>query len=100
MQKDIIYQNENGTAIRFLFLECYSACRDNNEIQHTTSTDTGAFEIPASINNGVSQDSSSQEIRLNREAEEILSSFPPSFTSFLMNCGTAVEQGMFILQTD
>nr|GMD95452.1 protein POOR HOMOLOGOUS SYNAPSIS 1 [Ipomoea batatas] len=89
--------------------------RDNNEIQHTTSADTGTYEIPASISNaadtgtyeipasisnGVSQDSSSQEMRLNREAEEILSSFPPSFTSFLMNCGPAVEQGMFVLQTD
>nr|GLL50011.1 protein POOR HOMOLOGOUS SYNAPSIS 1 [Ipomoea trifida] len=89
--------------------------RDNNEIQHTTSADTGTYEIPASISNaadtgtyeipasisnGVSQDSSSQEMRLNREAEEILSSFPPSFTSFLMNCGPAVEQAQPTISND
>ncbi|XP_019166621.1 PREDICTED: protein POOR HOMOLOGOUS SYNAPSIS 1 [Ipomoea nil] len=74
--------------------------RDNNEIQHTTSADTGTYEIPANISNEVSQDSSSQEMRLNREAEEILSSFPPSFTSFLMNCGPAVEQAQPTLSND
>lgn len=49
--------------------------------------------MPVTWAPGFSQGSHTEEMRLNREAEEILSAFPPSFTSFLMNCGPEVDQG-------
>ncbi|VFQ93201.1 unnamed protein product [Cuscuta campestris] len=61
--------------------------------ERTPSTSEGTYEIQASKSYGVSQDSNPpQDMRLQREVEEVLSSFPPSFTSFLKSCGPAIDE--------
>ncbi|XP_055806919.1 protein POOR HOMOLOGOUS SYNAPSIS 1 isoform X2 [Solanum dulcamara] len=48
--------------------------------------------IPLTLAPEYSQDSHTEEMKLSREAEEILSAFPPSFTSFLTNCCPEIDQ--------
>ncbi|XP_019228138.1 PREDICTED: protein POOR HOMOLOGOUS SYNAPSIS 1 [Nicotiana attenuata] len=66
--------------------------RDNEGWIYTASGDSSSHHMPVTWAPGFSQGSHTEEMRLNREAEEILSAFPPSFTSFLMNCGPEADQ--------
>ncbi|XP_060213991.1 protein POOR HOMOLOGOUS SYNAPSIS 1 [Lycium barbarum] len=56
------------------------------------SGDSTPHHIPLTLAPEFSQDSHTEEIKLSREAEDILSAFPPSFTSFLRNCCPEVDQ--------
>ncbi|CAH9077812.1 unnamed protein product [Cuscuta epithymum] len=87
----ICHQVASGISTQSEFIPSDEAAhRANKEEMTSASADT--FEVPASTSYEVSQDSNSQESRLHREAEEVLSNFPPSFTSFLMNCGPPLDE--------
>uniref|UniRef100_M1BLK8 Uncharacterized protein n=1 Tax=Solanum tuberosum TaxID=4113 RepID=M1BLK8_SOLTU len=49
--------------------------------------------MPLTLAPEFSQDSHKEEMKLSREADEILSAFPPSFTSFLTNCCPEIDKG-------
>ncbi|CAK9173746.1 unnamed protein product [Ilex paraguariensis] len=70
--------------------------RPREDWSSMASADSCTYQMPISLEYEVAQNSSTQETAHNldttRDAEGILSSFPPSFTSLLMNCCPAVEQ--------
>ncbi|KAJ8548373.1 hypothetical protein K7X08_030842 [Anisodus acutangulus] len=66
--------------------------RDNVGWVYADSGDSTPHHLPLTWVPEFSQDSHTEEMKLNHEAEEILSAFPPSFTSFLMNCCPEADQ--------
>lgn len=66
--------------------------RDNEGWICEASGVSTPHDMPLTLSPGFSQDSHTEEMKLSREAEEILSAFPPSFTSFLTNCCPEIDQ--------
>lgn len=69
-----------------------SSHRDNEGWISASSDDSIPNHMPLTLAPEFSQDSLTEEMKLSRGVEEILSSFPPNFTSFLMNCCPDVDQ--------
>ncbi|KAL3337254.1 hypothetical protein AABB24_029756 [Solanum stoloniferum] len=66
--------------------------RDNEGWICTASGDSTPHYIPLTLAPEFSQDSHKEEMKLSSEADEILSAFPPSFTSFLTNCCPEIDK--------
>lgn len=58
----------------------------------TASANTYPHEMSSSLNQDAAQEKNIQGTIHNHQVEGVLSSFPPSFTSLLMNCCPSVEQ--------
>ncbi|KAK4715920.1 hypothetical protein R3W88_014258 [Solanum pinnatisectum] len=66
--------------------------RDNEGWICAASGDSTPHYMPLTLAPEFSQDSHKEEMKLSREADEILSAFPPSFTSFLTNCCPEIDK--------
>ncbi|XP_027772800.1 protein POOR HOMOLOGOUS SYNAPSIS 1 [Solanum pennellii] len=66
--------------------------RENEGWVCAASGDSAPNYMPLNLAPEFSQDSHKEETKLSREADEILSAFPPSFTSFLTNCCPEIDQ--------
>ncbi|KAL3501148.1 hypothetical protein ACH5RR_035597 [Cinchona calisaya] len=66
--------------------------RAEEDWRPTATADTSTHQGPASLNYEVGKYFYAKESMQNCEAEEFLSDFPPSFTSFLKNCCPAAEK--------
>ncbi|XP_069153977.1 protein POOR HOMOLOGOUS SYNAPSIS 1 isoform X1 [Solanum lycopersicum] len=66
--------------------------RENKGWICAASGDSAPNYMPLNLAPEFSQDSHKEETKLSREADEILSAFPPSFTSFLTNCCPEIDQ--------
>ncbi|TMW98236.1 hypothetical protein EJD97_004313 [Solanum chilense] len=66
--------------------------RENEGWICAASGDSAPNYMPLNLAPEFSQDSHKEETKLSREADEILSAFPPSFTSFLTNCCPEIDQ--------
>ncbi|CAN4124024.1 unnamed protein product [Withania somnifera] len=69
-----------------------SSHRDNEGWICATSGDSAPHHMPLTLASEFSQDSHTDEMKLSCGVEEIVSAFPPSFSSFLMNCCPDVDQ--------
>ncbi|KAM3202840.1 protein POOR SYNAPSIS 1 [Capsicum annuum] len=70
-----------------------SSHRDNEGWICAASGDSTPDHMPLTLPPEFSQDSyNTEEMKQSSKAEEILSAFPPSFTSFLTNCCPEIDQ--------
>ncbi|KAG5604711.1 hypothetical protein H5410_026203 [Solanum commersonii] len=68
--------------------------RDNKGWICAASGDSTPHYMPLTLAPEFSQDSRKEEMKLSCEADEFLSAFPPSFTSFLKNCCPEIDKGV------
>lgn len=61
------------------------AFRAEENWRNTTSADTSTYQVTENLSHEVDR-TVALEAKQGREFEDVLSDFPPSFTSFLRNC--------------
>lgn len=63
--------------------------------RNTISAENCGNQTPAAQNKDVAQLPTTEEAMPNSQTEERLSEYPPSFTSFMMNCCPSTGQGNY-----